>query len=163
MEITGEYHIQAPRPQVWDALNDPEVLRRCIPGCEQLERQSEHEFSAKVQSKIGPVKAKFNTKVSLTDLQPPHSYTLLGEGQGGVAGFGKGSAQVNLAEAQDGTLLRYTAEFRVGGKLAQIGSRLVAGATRKIADDFFANFAAIMNPEAAESESSSQNKTESGA
>ena len=148
MEITGEYHIQAPRLKVWDALNDPEVLRRCIPGCEQFEQQAKNEYHAKVVSKIGPVKAKFNAKVSLTELQPPQSYTLLGEGQGGVAGFGQGSARVNLAEVQDGTQLIYSAEFKVGGKLAQVGSRLVAGATRKIADDFFANFVAIMNPEA---------------
>jgi carbon monoxide dehydrogenase subunit G len=147
LEITGEYRIQAPRQQVWEALNDPEILRQSIPGCDSLERTSEHEFMAKVQSKIGPVKAKFNCKVALTNLHAPQSYTLVGEGQGGVAGFAQGSADVDLEEvAETETLLHYKAEFKIGGKLAQVGSRLVAGATRKTADQFFANFADIMNP-----------------
>ena len=147
MEITGEYQIKAPRQQVWQALNDPDVLRQVIPGCEELEKLEDNRFSAKVLSKIGPVKAKFNCKVSLTNLDAPQSYTLVGEGQGGVAGFAQGSADVDLAEAgAEETTLTYKAEFKIGGKLAQVGSRLVAGATRKTADQFFANFAAIMNP-----------------
>ena len=147
MDITGEYQIMAPRQQVWAALNDAQILKQAIPGCESLEKQSDTEFTAKVQSKIGPVKAKFNCKVSLTDLNAPASYTLVGEGQGGVAGFAKGSAAVTLAEVTpDSTQLNYRAEFKIGGKLAQVGSRLVAGATRKTADQFFANFAALVNP-----------------
>jgi carbon monoxide dehydrogenase subunit G len=149
LEITGEYRIKAPRQEVWQALNDPEILRRSIPGCDQLEKTAEQEFVAKVQSKIGPVKAKFNCKVALTNLNAPQSYTLVGEGQGGVAGFAQGSADVSLEEIDaTETLLNYSAEFKIGGKLAQVGSRLVAGATRKTADQFFANFADIMNPDA---------------
>lgn len=146
MEITGEYRIQAPRQTVWDALNDAEVLQAAIPGCETFEKESDTEYKARVVSKIGPVKAKFNSKVTLTELVPPHSYTLVGEGQGGVAGFAQGSAAVTLDEDGDATLLRYSAEFKVGGKLAQVGSRLVAGATRKTAEQFFNNFVAIVNP-----------------
>lgn len=153
MDITGEYQIMAPREQVWRALNDPDVLARCIPGCESMERVDDNEFSAKVASKIGPVKAKFNCKVLLSELNPPASYTLRGEGQGGVAGFAQGSADVELSEqGPEQTQLNYTAQLKIGGKLAQVGSRLVAGVTRKTADQFFANFAAEMNPQAAASE-----------
>jgi len=144
--MTGEYRLQASRQQVWQALNDPAVLRRCIPGCEELEQADENQYTAKVLSKIGPVKAKFNAKVSLTELNPPQSYTLIGEGQGGVAGFARGSANVALAEEQAETVLRYNADFKVGGKLAQIGSRLVAGAAKKTVDQFFQNFSTLMNP-----------------
>ena len=144
--MTGEYRIQASRDEVWKALNDPAILCRCIPGCEQLELAAENQYAAKVLSKIGPVKAKFNAKVSLQDLNPPQSYTLVGEGQGGVAGFAQGRASVALDDEQTATLLRYNAEFKVGGKLAQIGSRLVAGAARKTVDEFFQNFSTIMNP-----------------
>lgn len=147
MEITGEYHIQAPRQKVWEALNDAQILKQSIPGCDEFEQSAENEFSAKIQSKIGPVKAKFNCKVTLTNLSAPQSYTLVGEGQGGVAGFAQGSADVDLQEiSANETLLNYKAEFKIGGKIAQVGSRLVAGATRKTADQFFANFAGIMNP-----------------
>lgn len=152
--MTGEYRIQAPRNEVWVALNDPAILRQCIPGCEELELASENEYIAKVTSKIGPVKAKFNAKVSLTELNPPQSYTLIGEGQGGVAGFAQGSASVELEEDQAETVLRYNADFKVGGKLAQIGSRLVSGAARKTVDVFFQNFSTIMNPADAEQTSS---------
>ena len=151
MEITGEYRIDAPREQVWAALNDPEILQRSIPGCEAMEQQGDGEFNARVQSKIGPVKAKFNVKVTLQNLNPPQSYTLAGEGQGGVAGFAQGSADVDLeADGETATVLRYNANFKVGGKLAQVGSRLVAGATRKTADQFFSNFSAIVSPDQAE-------------
>lgn len=149
MKITGEYEINAVREDVWHALNDPEVLARCIPGCESLEQTEDNVFAARVRSKIGPVKAKFNCKVSLTNLQVPESYTLVGEGQGGVAGFAQGSADVRLTEnGSDSTTLNYEAELKVGGKLAQVGSRLVAGATRKTADQFFDNFAQLMAPRA---------------
>ena len=145
MEITGEYEIAASRERVWAALNDPDVLRQTIPGCESMEAVADNEYSARVQSKIGPVKARFNCKISLIDLQPPERYTLSGEGQGGVAGFAQGSAAVVLREDAPGTTtLSYSAQFKIGGKLAQIGSRLVAGATRKTADQFFANFADYM-------------------
>lgn len=145
MNITGEYRIHAPRQQVWEALNDPDILQRAIPGCESLEQVEDQEYTAKVSSKIGPVKAKFNSKISLTNLQPPQSYTLVGEGQGGVAGFASGQADVNLEEDGDETVLHYTADFKIGGKLAQVGSRLVKSASRKMADDFFAKFAALIN------------------
>ncbi|MDX1604954.1 MAG: carbon monoxide dehydrogenase subunit G [Candidatus Competibacterales bacterium] len=146
MEIAGEHHIQCPRDEVWTALNDPEVLRCTLPGCESLEQQADNDFQARVKSKIGPVKATFNVKVTLENLDPPRSYTLSGEGQGGVAGFARGSADVQLEERDKTTLLRYKAQFRVGGKLAQVGSRLVTGAARKTADQFFTNFAAYLNP-----------------
>ena len=145
MEITGEFRIQAPRDQVWQALNDPQVLKQTIPGCEALEQVGENEFTAQVKSKIGPVRAKFNSKISLINLQPPESYSLVGEGQGGVAGFASGQADVSLAEDGDETVLSYKAEFKIGGKIAQVGSRLVAGATRKTADQFFNNFAEFIN------------------
>jgi carbon monoxide dehydrogenase subunit G len=145
VEITGEYPIQAPRAQVWEALNDPDVLRETIPGCETLERTGDNQFQAKIKSRIGPVSATFNCKIELTHLNPPVSYTLAGEGQGGVAGFANGTADVILDEDGPNTLLRYSAAFKIGGKLAQIGSRMVAGATRKTADEFFANFAGLVN------------------
>ena len=145
MEITGEYHIGAPREAVWAALNDPEVLARCIPGCESLEQTGDNTFAAKVTAAVGPVKAKFNTTLSLEDLNPPESYRLVGESKA-AAGFGKGSAEVRLEESDGGTVLRYAADFKVGGKLAQVGSRLVMGATRKTADEFFSAFSSAVDP-----------------
>ena len=144
MDISGQFEIPADRQQVWDALNDPDVLARCIPGCESIERTSETEFTAKMKAKIGPVKARFVSKILLSDLDPPKSYTITGEGKGGPAGFGKGSAHVTLTPAGDNTILEYTADMKVGGKLAQVGSRLVGGAVRKIADDFFGKFAEVV-------------------
>jgi uncharacterized protein len=145
MEMTGEYRIPAPREQVWAALNDPDVLRQAIPGCEELKKISDTELEAAVRSKIGPVNARFNGKVTLSDLNPPESYRISGEGKGGAAGFAKGGADVNLTEEGAGTtLLRYTAHADVGGKLAQIGSRLVQGSAKKMADDFFGRFAEIV-------------------
>ncbi len=149
MEITGEYQIDASRQAVWDALNDPEMLKKCIPGCESLEQVSDTEMQAVVMAAIGPVRAKFNTKLSLENLNPPESYTLAGESKAGAAGFGRGSADVTLGENENGTLLSYTADFNVGGKLAQVGSRLVVGVTRKIADDFFGTFCRELDPGAA--------------
>jgi carbon monoxide dehydrogenase subunit G len=144
MDLTGEYRIPAPREAVWAALNNPDVLKACIPGCEELNKTSDTEFAARVVAKIGPVKAGFGGKVTLSDLDPPNGYTITGEGQGGAAGFAKGGAKVRL-EAVDGgaaTVLRYSADAQIGGKLAQIGSRLVEGSAKKLADEFFAAFAA---------------------
>ena len=141
MEMTGERRIPAPRQKVWDALNDPEILKQCIAGCESLDKTSDTEFSARVTSRVGPVTAKFTGKVELSDVDPPNGYTISGEGQGGVAGFAKGGAKVQLADDGDGTLLTYEANGTVGGKLAQIGSRLIDSTARKMADDFFDKFA----------------------
>ncbi len=141
MEMTGEYRIPASRQKVWDALNDPEVLKRCIPGCEELIKESDTELSAKVTTRVGPVSAKFTGKVTLSDINPPVSYRISGEGQGGVAGFARGGAEVSLEEDGGETVLRYTATAQVGGKLAQIGSRLIDSTAKKMANDFFGTFA----------------------
>jgi carbon monoxide dehydrogenase subunit G len=143
MDLTGEYRIPAPRETVWAALNNPDILKACIPGCEELSKTSDTEFVARVVAKIGPVKAGFSGKVTLSDLDPPNGYTIAGEGQGGAAGFAKGGAKVRLEPADGGaTMLHYAADAQIGGKLAQIGSRLVEGSARKLADEFFAAFAA---------------------
>ncbi len=146
MEIKGEYQIASEREDVWRALIDPEMLEKCIPGCESMEKITDTEYTATVMAAIGPVRARFNTKLSLENLKPPDSYTLVGESKAGVAGFGRGSADVALAENENGTLLTYTADFKVGGKLAQVGSRLVLGATKKTADDFFGKFSRELDP-----------------
>jgi uncharacterized protein len=149
MEMTGEFRIPAPRQRVWEGLNDPEILKQSIPGCQTIEKVSDTEFTAKVVAKVGPVKATFGGKVSLSDLDPPKGYTISGEGSGGVAGFAKGSAKVNLDEdGGEATVLRYQVQAHVGGKLAQIGSRLIDGTSRKMAEDFFSRFVAVMSPEA---------------
>ena len=140
MDFTGRYVIPAPADAVWAAINDPEILKYCIPGCEEIEKTSPTDFIAVATLKIGPVKAKFRGKVALSDLDPPHHCKLTGEGQGGVAGFAKGEAEVVLSEADDGTVLSYVAKATVGGKLAQIGQRLIDGAAKQIADDFFGRF-----------------------
>jgi uncharacterized protein len=142
MTMSGEYQIAAPREVVWAKLNDPEVLKVCIPGCESLDKTSDTEFQAVAVTKIGPVKAKFKGKVRLTDLDPPNGYKISGEGDGGIAGFAKGGATVGLTEKDGGTLLSYNVEAQIGGKLAQIGQRLVNGAAKKMADEFFEKFAA---------------------
>lgn len=149
MEMSGEYRIPAPRDRVWAALNDPAVLKACIPGCESLEMLSPTEMTAKVVAKIGPVKATFNGKVNLLDINPPESYTIAGEGQGGVAGFAKGGADVKLIPDGDGTLLTYTAKAQIGGKLAQLGARLIDSTAKMMADQFFAKFAAVAGGDAA--------------
>jgi carbon monoxide dehydrogenase subunit G len=146
MDFTGRYLIPASPETVWAGLNDPEILRGCIPGCEQIDKTSPTEFVAAATLKIGPVKATFRGKVTLADLNPPRRCTLRGEGQGGVAGFAKGDAEVLLTPEGDHTVLTYTAKASVGGKLAQIGQRLIDGAARQIADDFFARFAAALTP-----------------
>ena len=144
MDITGEYRIAVPRQTVWDALNDPDILGECIPGCESIERRSDTEFGAKVIAKVGPVKAGFDTQITLSDLNPPASYTLTGEGKGGAAGFARGSAEVELEEDGEETVLRYTARIQPGGKLAQVGSRLIGGTARKLGEQFFSKFAEKM-------------------
>lgn len=141
MQLKGDRSIAAPRDAVWQALNDPEVLKACILGCDSLERVSDTEFTATVTAKFGPVKAKFNAGIEIQDMDPPNSYRLVGEGKGGVAGFAKGGANVALVEeGSDMTTLNYDADMQVGGKLAQVGSRLVGGTTNKIINEFFDRF-----------------------
>ncbi len=141
MNMDGEERIGASVERVWEALNDPEILKQCIPGCQSLEKTSDTELTAVVALKIGPVKAKFNGSVELKDLNPPNSYSIVGEGKGGVAGFAKGGADVALKEDGPGTtVLTYTAKADVGGKLAQLGSRLITSTSKKLAGQFFSNF-----------------------
>jgi uncharacterized protein len=144
MDMTGEHRVAAPQTKVWDALNDPDILKRCITGCEEVQRISPTEFTAKVQARVGPVSARFGGKVTLSDLDPPNGYKISGEGTGGAAGFAKGGAEVHLTPDGDATKLSYKVTAQVGGKLAQIGSRLIDSTARKYADDFFAKFAAIV-------------------
>lgn len=141
MNMDGEERIGASVERVWEALNDPEILKQCIPGCQSLEKTSDTELTAVVALKIGPVKAKFNGSVELKDLNPPNSYSIVGEGKGGVAGFAKGGADVSLKEDGPGTtILTYTAKADVGGKLAQLGSRLITSTSKKLAGQFFSSF-----------------------
>jgi carbon monoxide dehydrogenase subunit G len=140
--MSGEVQLNASREAVYSKLNDPEVLKACIPGCEQLDKLGDNEFQAVSVMKVGPVKARWKGKVKLTDLDPPNGYKITGEGEGGVAGFAKGGATVALSEKDGGTLLTYNVEAQIGGKLAQLGQRLIAGAAKKMGDDFFAKFAA---------------------
>lgn len=140
MEITGEYLVPAPQQRVWEALNDPQVLKASIAGCQALEKVSDTEFNAIVTTKVGPVSATFRGNVNLSELDAPHGYTLTGRGQGGAAGFAKMSSRVALQPQGEQTLLRYTAQAEIGGKLASVGSRLVQAVARKNADDFFAAF-----------------------
>ncbi len=141
MTMNGEVQLAAPREAVWEKLNDPAVLKVCIPGCEELERTEDNGFRAVAKMKVGPVSARFKGKVVLSDLDPPNGYKISGEGEGGVAGFAKGGATVALAEKDGGTLLSYNVEAQIGGKLAQLGQRLINGTAKKLADEFFANFA----------------------
>jgi uncharacterized protein len=144
MTMNGEVQLAAPREVVWVKLNDPEILKQCIPGCEELNKASDTEFQAVATIKIGPVKAKFKGRVHLSDIDPPNGYKISGEGEGGVAGFAKGGAVVKLTEKDGGTLLSYDVESQIGGKLAQLGQRLVQGTAKKLADDFFNKFAAAV-------------------
>ena len=144
MDMSGEYRIPAPRQRVWLALNDPETLKQAIPGCEELIKHSDTELEAKVTAKVGPVKAKFNGNVRLENINAPQSYSIVGEGKGGAAGFAKGGADVHLQEDGSDTILTYHAKAEVGGKLAQIGSRLIQGTAKKMADDFFGKFSRIV-------------------
>ncbi len=155
MDMTGEYRLNASREAVYDALNDPEILKQCIPGCEEIEKTSETEMTAKVVAKVGPVKAKFAGAVTLSDLNRPESYTISGEGKGGAAGFAKGGAKVRLEPDGTGTLMHYEVHADIGGKLAQLGSRLIDGTAKKMAKDFFETFASLVDGkgmEAAEAE-----------
>ena len=141
MDMSGSEPINAPVDLVWKGLNDPDILRQCIPGCETLEKQSDTEMTATVVLKIGPVKAKFEGAVQLSNLNPPHSYTISGEGKGGMVGFAKGGADVSLAEQPDGTtLLTYSVKADVGGKIAQLGARLIDSTAKSLAEKFFATF-----------------------
>jgi len=142
--MSGEVQLNANKETVYAKLNDPEVLKACIPGCESLELVSPTEFVAVSVMKIGPVKARWKGRVTLSDLDPPNGYKITGEGEGGVAGFAKGGATVSLSEKDGGTALKYDVDAQIGGKLAQLGQRLIAGAAKKMADDFFAKFAATV-------------------
>jgi carbon monoxide dehydrogenase subunit G len=146
MDMTGERRIPASRQTVWNALNDPEVLKACIPGCESLEKLSDNEMKATAAVKIGPISARFTGKVQLLDLDPPNSYRIDGEGQGGVAGFAKGGAVVRLTDDGEGTLLGYEVKAQVGGKIAQLGARLIDATAKQMADAFFNRFAAELTP-----------------
>ncbi|HUZ33766.1 MAG TPA: carbon monoxide dehydrogenase subunit G [Xanthobacteraceae bacterium] len=149
MTMNGEYQLPVPQETVWEKLNDAATLKACIPGCEQLDKLSDTEMQAVATVKIGPVKAKFKGKVTLSDLDPPNGYRISGQGDGGIAGFASGGATVKLAPKDGGTLLTYAVEAQIGGKLAQLGQRLVNGAAKKLADDFFQKFAAAVSPPAA--------------
>jgi len=140
MDMTGKYRIPASKQAVWDAMNDPEVLKASIPGCDSVEKISDTELKAKVTLKIGPVKAKFAGDVKLSDMDPPNGYTISGKGKGGAAGFGSGSATVSMTEDGGETILTYSAKASVGGKIAQVGQRLIDSTSKKLVDEFFANF-----------------------
>ena len=140
MDMQGNRHLSVTQQQAWDALNDPEILKLCIPGCEKFEQTTENEYAVAVAVKIGPVSAKFNGKVTLADIQAPVSYALQFEAQGGVAGFGQGESKVELIATEGGCELRYTVHSKVGGKIAQLGQRLIDGVAKSLAEDFFKRF-----------------------
>lgn len=145
MTMQGEVILPASRQSVWEKLNDPEVLKQCIPGCQELERTGENGFRAIAKIKVGPVSATFKGNVELSDIDPPNGYRISGQGEGGIAGFAKGGANVSLKEGPDGgTILTYDVEANVGGKIAQLGGRLIDGVAKKNADSFFAKFAEIV-------------------
>jgi carbon monoxide dehydrogenase subunit G len=146
MEMQGERRIRASREIVWKALNEPEVLKASIPGCEELEQTSDTTFEGKVNQKVGPVKARFQVNVELSDIEEAKSYRISGEGKGGAAGFAKGGAKVTLEDDGEGTLLSYDVEAKVGGKLAQLGSRIIDGYAKKMADQFFDRFKTAVEP-----------------
>jgi len=146
MDMSGDRLIAAPRARVWDALNDPEILKACIPGCETIEKLSDTELTAVVAVKLGPISARFNGKVQLSDLDPPAGYTISGEGQGGVAGFAKGGAKVGLAEEGEATRLTYAVNAQVGGKMAQLGGRLIDSTAKSYAETFFTRFSELVAP-----------------
>jgi uncharacterized protein len=149
LTMTGSIDLPAPRAAVWEKLNDTETLKACIPGCESLTRTSDNELEAVARMKIGPVSATFKGKVQLLDLDPPNGYRIEGEGQGGIAGFAKGGADVALADIPEGTRMTYAVEAQVGGKIAQLGSRLIDGVAKKLADQFFTRFAAAVRGDSA--------------
>ena len=144
MDMSNSVLLPSTQQRVWDALNDPEILKRCIAGCESIDRVDDNAYKVAMTLAIGPVKAKFKGELKLTDIEAPNAYTIRFEGQGGVAGFGKGNARVSLAPEDDGTRLSYTVNAQVGGKIAQVGSRLIDGASKKMADDFFRAFREVI-------------------
>ena len=147
MELSNTRIVPAPPPVVWDALNDPEILKACVPGCESLERTGDNAYQLVMSARVGPVAARFNGRMTMSDIDPPHRYTLQFEGQGGAAGFARGEARVTLApEGERHTSLTYVAKAQVGGKLAQVGSRLIDGVAAKMSDDFFSRFVARFTP-----------------
>ncbi len=151
MDMNGTQRIEAPREVVWAALNDPDVLKQCIPGCESVEKVSDNELKAKVTLKVGPVKASFSGAVTLSDLDPPNGYTISGEGSGGVAGSAKGGAKVKLeADGDNATLLSYEVSSQISGKIAQLGSRLIDATAKKLAGDFFETFSKVVAPQEGE-------------
>lgn len=145
MELTGEYRISAPRETVWKAILDPQMLKRCIPGCKELEQTGDNAYAAKVQVKVGPVSATFAGSVELTDMEAPAGCRIVGQGNGGIAGFAKGEAKVSLAEDGADTILTYVADAQIGGKLASLGGRLVQATAKKLSDQFFTAFAEALN------------------
>lgn len=142
--LDGKIHIPENREKVWQHLNDVETLRKAIPGCEMLQREPDGAMTATVKIKIGPISAKFNGAVTFSNIEPPSGYRITGEGQGGIAGFAKGAADVTLAEEGEGTLLTYVVEVNMGGRIAQLGQRLIVGTARKLSDQFFTDFAKAM-------------------
>jgi len=150
MEMTGEQRIAAPRAKVWAALNDPAVLRQCIPGCQSLDRDGDNAFTALAEVRIGPIGARFKGAVTLSDIVAPESYTITGSGNGGIAGSAKGSARVRLSDSADGgTLVSYTVQAEVGGRMAQLGGPIIDATARAMADKFFATFNRVVSGEAA--------------
>ncbi|CAN7468279.1 carbon monoxide dehydrogenase subunit G [Phenylobacterium sp. LjRoot219] len=153
MNMSGEQRIAAPRQRVWEALNDPAVLKRCIPGCQSLEKEADDRLKATVEVKIGPIGARFNGAVTLTDLNPPNGYTIVGEGQGGTVGFAKGGAKVRLADdGAGGTLLSYDVDAQVGGRLAQLGGPIIDATAKQLAGKFFDQFGQVVGAPAAAAE-----------
>jgi len=148
MDMSGDRLIAAPKDKVWAALNDPDVLKECIPGCESIEKLSETEMKAVAAVKLGPISARFTGKVLLSDLDPPNGYTISGEGQGGVAGFAKGGASVKLTDEEGGTKLAYQVNAQIGGKMAQLGARLIDSTAKQMAESFFSKFSAVVAPPA---------------
>jgi carbon monoxide dehydrogenase subunit G len=144
MDMAGEQFILLPQSQVWDALNDPQILKTCIPGCESITQAADNQYAIVMTAAVGPVKAKFNGSLTLSDIDSPNSYALAFTGSGGAAGFGKGGARVSLSPDGSGTRLTYTATAQVGGKLAQVGSRLIDGVAKKMAEEFFTRFKAAL-------------------
>jgi carbon monoxide dehydrogenase subunit G len=148
MDMSGEQLIPLQQREVWDALNDPQILMACIPGCESINQVADNQYAIQMTAAVGPVKAKFSGNLTLSDIDPPNSYSLAFTGSGGAAGFGKGGARVTLSPDGLGTRLVYSANAQVGGKLAQMGSRLIDGVAKKMAEEFFARFNATLKPAA---------------
>jgi len=163
MKMAGEQQLAAPPDKVWAAMNDPDVLMRAIPGCKELVKLSDTEFAAKVMVKVGPIKATFKGAVSLTDIEVPESYTIVGEGKGGIAGFAKGSAAINLEpDGPDGTILRYDVETRIGGKIAQLGARMIESTARRLTASFFDEFNDIVAGGSGEADAAQLQTTAAG-